>query len=86
MPLKITDDCIACGACEPVCPNEAISLEADIYAIDPARCNECFGLHPEPQCYAVCPTTCIVPDPEHRETLEELLWKKTGLHPEGWDG
>ena len=25
MAYKITDDCISCGACEPECPNSAIS-------------------------------------------------------------
>ena len=29
MAIKITDDCINCGACEPECPNNAI-YEADI--------------------------------------------------------
>ena len=24
MAIKITDDCINCGACEPECPNNAI--------------------------------------------------------------
>ena len=24
MALKITDECINCGVCEPVCPNQAI--------------------------------------------------------------
>ncbi|MBX7553871.1 4Fe-4S binding protein [Streptomyces sp. tea 10] len=24
MAIKITEDCIDCGACEPECPNEAI--------------------------------------------------------------
>ncbi|MFD5194125.1 4Fe-4S binding protein, partial [Streptomyces sp. NPDC058357] len=24
MAIKITEDCINCGACEPECPNEAI--------------------------------------------------------------
>ena len=29
MAIKITEDCINCGACEPECPNQAI-YEADI--------------------------------------------------------
>ncbi|MGZ9234548.1 MAG: 4Fe-4S binding protein, partial [Anaerolineales bacterium] len=35
MTMKITEDCIACGACVPECPTESIS-EGDgiLYVID----------------------------------------------------
>jgi ferredoxin len=36
MSYKITDECISCGACEPECPNEAITEGETIYVIDPA--------------------------------------------------
>ena len=32
MAYVITDNCVACGTCQPVCPVEAIS-EGDIYKI-----------------------------------------------------
>ena len=35
MATMITEECINCGACEPECPNEAISEGEDIYVIDP---------------------------------------------------
>ena len=35
MATYITDQCINCGACEPECPNEAISEGEDTYVIDP---------------------------------------------------
>ena len=35
MATYITEECINCGACEPECPNEAISEGDDIYVIDP---------------------------------------------------
>ncbi len=40
MPYKISDECIACGACAAGCPVEAIS-EGDIYVIDPEKCIDC---------------------------------------------
>ena len=32
MALMITDTCTACDACEPVCPNKAITAGNPIYA------------------------------------------------------
>ena len=34
-----------------------------------------MGFHDEPQCAAVCPVDCCVPDGDHVETEEELLGK-----------
>src|SRR5882672_5526237 len=110
MAIKITEECINCGACEPECPNNAIyeggaewaisdgttvkgmvtlqdgsSVDAeqrhvpisnDLYYIVPDKCTECTGFHEEPQCAAVCPVDCCVPDPEHVETKELLLERK----------
>jgi ferredoxin len=75
MAYKITDECINCGACEPECPNQAISAGDDIYLIDPEKCTECVGHHDASQCAAVCPVDCCVPDPDHKETREELMAK-----------
>ena len=114
MAIKITDECINCGACEPECPNNAIyeggvewaisdgtsikgefvlidgtvvdaeqrnkPIADDIYFIVPSKCTECQGFHEEPQCAAVCPVDCCVPDENYRETVEELLKKKENLH------
>jgi ferredoxin len=80
MALKITDDCTACDACRPVCPNTAISEGDVIYLIDPARCTECKGAEDEPQCLAVCPADAIIQDPKHVETEEQLLAKYKALH------
>ena len=110
MAIKITDECINCGACEPECPNTAIyegavdwkaadgtnlkgtvtmtsglTIDAnapqepvsdDVYFIVTDKCTECKGFHEEPQCAAVCPVDCCVPDEDHVETEEELLEKK----------
>lgn len=60
MAMKITDDCIACGSCEPVCPVGAISEGEEHYEIDPNVCVECKGYYDEPQCAATCPSDAIV--------------------------
>jgi len=114
MAIKITDECINCGACEPECPNNAIYEAADdwrfsdgtdlkgdftlpngnsfnadedqepvsdeFYFIVTDKCTECHGFHDEPQCAAVCPVDCCIPDEEHVESDEELMSKKNFLH------
>jgi len=72
MAYKITEECINCGACEPECPNQAISAGDERYEINPDKCTECVGYFDEPQCASVCPVNCCIPDPDHRETKEEL--------------
>ena len=75
MALWITDECINCDVCEPECPNDAISMGAEIYEIDAARCTECVGHFDEPQCVQVCPVSCIPVNPSSVETPEQLLAK-----------
>ena len=116
MAIKITDECINCGACEPECPNTAIyeggiewnwsggtelqgsittlkgeATDADemkepvsdeFYFIVTDKCTECNGFHEEPQCAAVCPVDCCIPDEMAVETEEELLQKKAFMHGE----
>jgi ferredoxin len=80
MALTITENCTACDACKPVCPNEAISVGDPVYVIDPLRCTECVGAEDEPQCKLVCPADCIVPHPDFTESQDELLAKYASLH------
>jgi ferredoxin len=75
MALMITDECINCDVCEPECPNEAIYQGEEIYEIDPSRCTECVGHYDVPQCIEVCPVDCIILDPTHPETDEQLRAK-----------
>lgn len=64
-----------------VAPNAAQNpIDEDIYYIVPDKCTECQGFHEEPQCAAVCPVDCCVPDEDRVETVEELLTKKAKLH------
>jgi ferredoxin len=81
MAYKITEECINCGACEPECPNQAISAGDTVYVIDFNKCTECVGSFEESQCAAVCPVDCCVPDPDHKESREELAAKHKKLHP-----
>ena len=115
MAIKITDECINCGACEPECPNTAIyeggaewkfsdgtslkgnytgknsgvqvdatkenePVDMDVYFIVTDKCTECVGFHEEPQCAAVCPVDCCVPDEDFVEERTSLLEKKDSLH------
>ena len=80
MATMITDDCIACGACEDECPNQAISLGEDTFVIDPDLCSECIGLHATQKCAEACPVDCCVPDPERRESREVLLARARRIH------
>ncbi len=75
MALMITDECINCDVCEPVCPNEAISQGPEIYVIHPQLCTECVGHFDQPQCVEVCPISCIPLNPDVVETKAELLEK-----------
>lgn len=81
MALRIMENCTACDACEPVCPNDAITAGDPIYVIDPFKCTECIGAEDEPQCQLVCPEEeCIVSDPEWEESEDELQAKYEALH------
>ena len=48
--------------------------------IVPDKCTECMGFHEEPQCAAVCPVDCCVPDEDNVETENELLSKQKFMH------
>lgn len=52
----------------------------EVYYIVEDKCTECVGFHEEPQCAAVCPVDCCVPDPDMEESEEVLLEKKDKLH------
>ena len=54
----------------------------ETYYIVTDKCTECVGFHEEPQCAAVCPVDCCLEDPDHVETKESLLAKKTAMHGE----
>jgi len=80
--LIITEECINCDVCEPVCPNEAIYMGVEIFEIDPELCTECVGHFDEPQCVEICPVECIPKDENCVESPEELLEKYKKLTAE----
>lgn len=49
MAYRISDECIACGACASACPVECIKMGDGKYEIDSERCIECGT------CAGVCP-------------------------------
>lgn len=53
MAYKISDECVNCGACADVCPNEAISEKDERRIIDPDKCLDCGA------CEAECPSSAI---------------------------
>ena len=57
-------------------------ISDELYYISPNKCTECVGFHEEPQCAAVCPVDCCVPDDDIVETQEELLGKQAFMHPD----
>ena len=82
MATMITADCINCGACEPECPNNAISQGDPVYVIAPQLCTECVGFHDYEACAAVCPVDVCVTDPKNIESEEVLVARARALHPE----
>tara|TARA_B100000242_G_C42608406_1_gene287123 strand:+ start:98 stop:433 length:336 start_codon:yes stop_codon:yes gene_type:complete len=68
------------GDIDALTEQEPISY--DFYYIVPNKCTECKGFHEEPQCAAVCPVECCIPDEDNVETEKDLLTKKAFLHCE----
>ena len=75
MALMMTDEWINCDVCEPECPNGAISQGKATYVINPDLCTECVGHYETSQCVEVCPVDCIIKDPKHNESEDELRAK-----------
>ena len=81
MSMVIVEECISCGACEPECPNTAISAGDPVYVVNAELCTECVGAFDSPQCVTTCPVeNCIIPDPAHPESHEALEAKYHQLH------
>jgi ferredoxin len=55
-------------------------ISEEFYYIVADKCTECVGFYDTPQCAAVCPVDCCVPDLANQESQESLLNKQTWLH------
>ncbi|HLC01451.1 MAG TPA: 4Fe-4S binding protein [Anaerolineales bacterium] len=60
MAMRITDECISCGACEPECPTQSITEGDIIYVVNTETCVQCEGHFDSLHCISVCPVECIV--------------------------
>lgn len=79
---ELNGDVILPNGKEVNAEQEQEPVSDEVYYIIPDKCTECKGFHDEPQCAAVCPVDCCVPDDEHIESEEALLSKKRFLHQE----
>ena len=83
MALMITDECINCDVCEPECPNGAITQGDEIYVIDPSFVHRVRRALRRTAVHQVCPVDCIITNPEHMESKEELQAKYEKLQAKG---
>ncbi len=60
--------------------DDQAAISDEVYYIAPDKCTECKGFHEEPQCAAVCPVDCCVPDENNVENEKELLEKQKFMH------
>ncbi|KVV16056.1 Ferredoxin [Flavobacterium sp. TAB 87] len=79
---KLTGKVILPDGTEVDAEDAQTPISDEVYFIVPGKCTECKGFHDEPQCAAVCPVDCCIPDDNHVESDETLLNRKAFLHNE----
>ena len=77
---SVTDNYTLINGTEVTADEKMSPISDDLYYITPDKCTECVGFHEEPQCAAVCPVDCCVPDPDRVEGEDVLLERKDKLH------
>jgi hypothetical protein len=78
MALKITEECINCGACEPNAPTRP-SRWAIVLRYRSGQVTECVGHLRAPMRFCL-PDRCLRARPDHKETHDELSDKDRKLH------
>lgn len=79
MAYTISEECIACDACRPMCPTNSIQQSIPIYAIATETCTECVMDFYQPRCVAVCPVDAIMKHPDFEENRRDLLHKRNRI-------
>ena len=62
MTFRITEGCVNCWACEPLCPSRAIYEARPHFLVDAKKCTECDGDYADPQCASICPIEGVILD------------------------
>ena len=70
------------GGDETMADDSEEAVDMDVYYIVTDKCTECVGFHDEPQCAAVCPVDCCIPDDNNVENEDILNRKQQFMHPE----
>ena len=82
MALEIVESCVNCWACEPLCPNKAITAAQPHFVIDSDKCTECVGDFALAQCVEICPIEGAIVN-EINEPLNPP-GSLTGISPARW--
>ena len=81
MSTMITEDCVNCGLCVRLCPNDGISKGSTRVVLDRSKCSECVGFYARERCAEVCPVDDVcIPDPDYRETEAVLFARALEAH------
>lgn len=70
-----SEGCVACGACERICPTEAIGITDGKVETELVKCIDCMA------CVAVCPLKVRCLKPAHQAGINERLGGLIGAYP-----
>ncbi|MBP2657326.1 MAG: carE 7 [Firmicutes bacterium] len=80
MAVKVTEECIGCGACEPSCPFGAIEIQ-DSKAVITEVCTQCGA------CIDICPVSAIIREEVSQEVaMDKSQYKDVWVYIEVTEG
>lgn len=79
MAYKISQSCIKCDTCRPICPTGAIERQEEGYTINPGLCNNC-DTYDEPQCVVHCPIS--LPTPQNSRKGRSRIEGRIATNPD----